>query len=761
MILQTYRSAELSQAFGIDMSDVELGPVHDLGVGAGWGRVRPGAASDPHQHDEVETFVILAGRGDLVVDGARHPIGPGVVAQIESFETHVVENTGEEDLVFATFYWRDAGRRAQVAAQATNRRFGERPVFVFSTPPTPNGDLHLGHLSGPYLGADVFVRFQRLNGTRAWHLSGSDDYQSYTVGAARRDGTTPAEAAAHYSAEIAETLRRMDIELDQYTVTDADPGYREGLQDFFSVIVGSGRVSPRATPALFDGESGEYLYEVDVSGTCPSCGHGAGGNICEECGEPNLVADLKDPRSGRSAAQPRVGESSRWTLALHEFGDEVARHHHLGRVPVRLKELAARLDRRGSIDLPISHPSAWGVPPREEGAEGEQVIWVWPEMAYGFLHGIQRLGERSGQTWNAAAPEPDWKIVHFFGYDNSFYHGILYPVLYRLAHPGWQPDIDYHVNEFYLLENAKFSTSRRHGVWGKEILHPQTVDAVRWYLSRTRPEGRRTNFERPAFEQAVEQVLIGTWQTWLRELGSEIALRYDGKAPDAGTWAPEHTAQLALLNTRLAGVTSALGQDGFSLNRAVAEIEALVLDAVRFRAKESAGAGIAQWKDHHRTAVALDLAAARLLATATAPVMPRFSAALTQALGLPMMDEWPASVPLVPVGSVVGLSEQSWFSHRRPETVSGPTVAMPKPAITGDRALPWLEEAVRGMLGLSAGESLAGRSLLELGASSLQTIGLQYQVLQEFGVDLQLEELLSERDLAGLAQLLKSEEARA
>ncbi|GAB3998672.1 hypothetical protein GCM10029992_25110 [Glycomyces albus] len=126
--------------------------------------------------------------------------------------------------------------------------------------------------------------------------------------------------------------------------------------------------------------------------------------------------------------------------------------------------------------------------PAEDDLDG-QVIWVWPEMSYGFLHGIERLGADIGESWPREAPSQDWKVVHFFGYDNSFYHSILYPVLYRLAFPEWNPDIDYHVNEFYLLEGQKFSTSRRHAIWGKEILTPETVDAVRYYLCRTRPEG--------------------------------------------------------------------------------------------------------------------------------------------------------------------------------------------------------------------------------------------------------------------------------
>jgi methionyl-tRNA synthetase len=666
MIISSYDADTLHQTFGIDMSSID-----GLGVGAGWGRVPAGSRSDPHQHDETETFVIVRGTGDLIVDERRQAVGPGVVAQFEPFETHVIENTGEQELLFATLYWRDPERAWQQATRIEHSRLRDRPVFVFSTPPTPNGDLHLGHLSGPYLGADVFVRFQRLNGVEAWHLTGSDNYQSYVVECARRDGVTPAQAAAHYSAEIAQTLRMMDIPLDQYTVTNADPTYQEGLRDFFSRLVDSGSVAPAAAPALVDGQTGRYLYEVDVSGGCPSCGSSAGGNICEECGEPNFCHDLVDPVARHSDVAPRVEPVTRFMLPLHRYAREVAAHHHLGRVPVRLRELAQRLFSRAAVDVPITHPSDWGVSPRELDTP-DQVIWVWPEMSYGFLHGIAELGERLGREWRADAPEQDWKIVHFFGYDNSFYHAILYPVLYKLAFPGWTPDIDYHLNEFLLLDGAKFSTSRRHAIWGKQILGPDSVDAVRYYLSRIRSEGRRTNFEVSGYETAVIERLIGNWQHWLHDLGRRVGEQYDGVAPDAGNWTPEHTGFLARLNVRLLAMSSALGPDGFSLNQAAAELDAIVDDVRRFAALEAPSARLETWRDEARTVTALELAAAKLLATCAAPMMPRFAAKLTAALGGEPIDVWPSTVTLLAAGSRITLADQTFFTDPRSATPANP-----------------------------------------------------------------------------------------
>ncbi|MCP3755596.1 class I tRNA ligase family protein [Streptomyces sp. TBY4] len=655
MILNQYSESELSDAFGIEMSSVE-----GLGVGAGWGRVAPGATSRTDRHDETEFFVIVAGTGELTVDGRTYPARPGTVVLFEPFESHIIANNGETDLVFFTQYWRDSARTRASATSRVRANHTDRPQFVFSTPPTPNGDLHLGHLSGPYLGADVYVRYQRLAGNQAWHLTGSDDYQSYVTAVAAREGTTNAEVAAHFSAEIAATLKAMDISVDEYYTTSVEEGYEEGLQRFFTRLVDSGKVTPKATPALLDAETGDYLYEVNVGGTCPGCSHGAGGNICEECGEPNLVADLVDPSSRLSSSAPKTAEVERWTLPLHEFADAVAAHHKLGRVPVRLRELADRVFARKTLDLPVSHPSDWGVRPAE-GDLDDQVIWVWPEMSHGFLHGIEELGAGIGEQWSKEAPSKDWKIVHFFGYDNSFYHAILYPVLYGLAHPEWNPDIDYHVNEFYLLEGQKFSTSRRHAIWGKEILTPDSVDAVRYYLSRTRPEGERTDFRRAEFDRAHADTLVGEWQDWLTGLGERVEKHFDGVAPDAGTWTTEHTAFLARLSLRLDEVTAALNPEGFSLTDAAAVLDGIVGDVRTFSRRQSALAHDGRWSSEARTALVLELAAARLLATASAPLMPRFSAKLAAALGIPAVDSWPDTAELVEPGSRCTLAGTRFF----------------------------------------------------------------------------------------------------
>ncbi|HJQ02901.1 MAG TPA: class I tRNA ligase family protein [Jatrophihabitans sp.] len=624
--------------------------------------------------------------------------------------------------------------------RAGSRGFeGRRPIFVFSAPTTPNGDLHLGHLGGPYLGADAYVRFQRMNGAEVFHIAGSDDFQSYVASAAVRDGRSYAETAAHYSAEIYATHQLFDISIDEYMVPSADPVYPERVQRFFSKIAASPLVSLRSDPVLLDGESGQYLYEADVSGGCPTCGQPSGGNMCEECGEPNLCTDLIDPVSGVSDAPPRIAELARYSLALHEMRADLLAHHRLGRVPARLKELNNRVFQRDELNMAITHPGQWGIPPAEPGAEG-QLIWLWIDLAYRYLYGIETIGRRLGRDWRADQPQPDWKIVHFMGFDNTFGYTVFKLAMYRLAHPDWSPDIDYNPNEFSLLDGSKFSTSRRHAIWAKDVLTPHTVDALRCYLSLMRPEGRRTNFVMAEYESFVADVLVGRWQRWLNDLGHRIERHHGGAAPPAGTWTPEHHAFLARLEDRRSAIGNALGEDDFSLSRAARVLMGIVEDATEFAAATRYAADLPEWQDEARTALALELAAARLLSLVSAPVMPRFAARLSAALGQGEPVSWPEQVPQLPAGQQIDLSQVVFFGA---STVRSPV-------------LPWLNSAVCEALKVEPAAADEGSSLALLGMTSMQSIALQYQILDRTGVDLSIEQLLGERSIADLAGYLEA-----
>ncbi|MBR8343536.1 class I tRNA ligase family protein [Burkholderia ambifaria] len=658
MHVAKFNEHTLAEAFGMRMAPIDTPPA--LHVAAAYGVVEPGGESILHRHDETELFVIVSGEGFVVGDSVRVTrVTAGDVIFVEAFDKHVVKNPGGEPLVFVDLYWRDptlASTRSETRADDDSE---VRPMFIFSTPPTPNGDLHLGHLSGPYLGADVYTRFQRMKGRSAFHLTGSDDYQSYVISKARQLQSDPQSVADRFATEIRSTLDSMDIEIHQFTMSSRAEGYQSAVQAAFERLVQSGGVTRSREPAAFDSMTGTYLYECDIGGLCPTCGAPCGGNLCEECGVPNLAFDLVEPVSKLSGETPYIGELERHTIALDRHREYLLAALRNGRAAPRLHALAEQILAKQGFRVPITHPQPWGISPREP-AGPRQIIWAWPEMAFGFLFGIEALGARLDRGWRADQPDDTWKIVHFFGYDNSFYHTLLYPALYRLAFPDWSPDIDYHVNEFYLLEGLKFSTSRQHAVWGKEVLSPESVDWVRFHLSLTRGEVQRANFDHAALLQTKRDILA-IWEEWLGALGMRVSREFGGTAPDAGDWSSDHRAFLATLDGHRRTIEAELAPDRFSLNNAAKALGALVESACRFSAAQCHLGESRLSSDRNRTTVALELAAALLLADTAEPLMPRFARRLRNALGVSNERTWPQAVALLRPGTRVGLRDICFF----------------------------------------------------------------------------------------------------
>ncbi len=646
--------------FGIKMASLEAFPDVDR-HGFAFGIIAAGEATDFHRHDECEAFTILQGSGILEADdGATAPVNQGDFIAAPPFEKHVLRNTGDTPLLFATVYWRDGATTAEATKATAPQADTHPPCFVFSTPPTPNGDLHLGHLSGPYFGADVFTRFQKLLGRQAFHITGSDDFQSYVIARGKQMNKTPQEVADFYASEIQDTLALLDVHLDQFTISSHAPGYQEGLKRFFNRLIASGQIKKTLQPAAFDPETNQYLYECDISGRCPTCGSGTGGNICEECGQPNLAYDLIAPVSNVSGGHPITAQCERYAIDLSAFSPAILEPLKEFKAAPRILSLATKVLDRDETTIPITHPQPWGVT-TDDPEIPEQVIWAWPEMSYGFLYGIEAVGKKVGQNWDALSPDDNWRFVHFFGYDNSFYHAILYPALYKAAFPDWAPKIDYQVNEFYCLGGEKFSTSRRRAVWGKEVLSEETVDCVRFHLALTRGEVERTNFSIEAL-RSTNTHLIETWQAWLNQLGQTVSRKYAGVTPDAGDWSLDHKAFLRTLEACRTEVSALYTSEGFSLNQVGRAINQLVEDTARFVAAQSHLMEDEAFADRGRTTVALQLAAALLLADLTAPLMPRFSAALRAGLGCDPLENWPQVVELLPVGNRIDLADRRFFS---------------------------------------------------------------------------------------------------
>lgn len=380
-----------------------------------------------------------------------------------------------------------------------------RRFLVTATPPTTNGDLHVGHLSGPYLGADVFSRAQRMLGHTVLYASGGDDHQTYVVTTAERLGLDPVELAARCNREIVGTLELAGIDIDAFT--SPDDAYRAEVREFFTGLHRAGRLKTRTWTFPYCGRTGRYLLEAFATGYCPECLVGTCGAICENCGHPNDVDSLLFPASTGAgpAATTQPRETEILVLPLEEYREQFTEFYRARRATMRphVLRFVDEMLSRPLPDFPVSYPADWGIPVGIDGFDG-QVFNVWAEMLPGLRHMAEAARARRGPATPPGvwAADSGFELVQFLGYDNTFYFAFAHLGL-TFAHGGLTEPAAIVTNEFYHLDGAKFSTSRRHLVWARDLVGKYGADNVRFHLALDNPEHQPANFTEADFLDTV------------------------------------------------------------------------------------------------------------------------------------------------------------------------------------------------------------------------------------------------------------------
>ncbi|GAB7035876.1 class I tRNA ligase family protein [Streptomyces platensis] len=495
-----------------------------------------------------------------------------------------------------------------------------RSFLVTATPPTTNGDLHLGHLSGPYLAADVFCRAQRMLGHTVLYVTGGDDHQSYVVTTARRLGVEPTDLAARCNRDIRETLRLADIAVDAFTTPD-EP-YRARVRDFFARLHRAGRLARRTWTFPYDPATGCHLLEGFTAGRCPECLAETCGAICETCGHPNEPATLlyQAPSGAAGQAATERREAEVLVLPLEDYRDRFEAFYARHRATMRphVLRFADEMLARPLPDFPVSYPADWGIPVPVDGFPG-QVLNVWAEMLPGLTH--MAATARAGLAPDRPAPDvwardSGYELVQFLGYDNTFYFAFAHLGL-GFAHGVLTEPAAIITNEFLHLEGAKFSTSRGHLIWARDLVTQHGADAVRFHLALANPEHQPADFSEKDFLTTVEARL----QRPLATLHAALA-GYDRPAP------PDPTAAEVLGRYR-DRMLRAYTLETFSLRQA-AETTAHLLGLLAGRVT---------------TDPALALHGLRALAAWAAPLLPGLSRELRERYGTTGQDPGRGEVP--------------------------------------------------------------------------------------------------------------------
>jgi methionyl-tRNA synthetase len=550
------------------------------------------------------------------------------------------------------------------------RSYARLRVLVMAAPPTPNGDLHVGHLSGPYLAGDIQSRYLRLRGAQVHFFCGTDDNQSDVRISARQIGRTPQQMADIMAEKIVATLVTARIDVDQLIRPNASPWYVPIIQDFLRQLYAQGALVARMTLSSYCEHCQQQLYENYISGRCPHCENPTTGSGCENCGLPNQCIDLLDAACTRCGSPPSFRSIKRLYFPLSQYSARLREYWSEIAMSSNLRSFCERVLQVGLSDIAVSHFDDWGVPVAIPGFEG-QTVYTWCDEAARYLAYARHLDDNWELFWKAE----DSATIQCFGFDNAFYYAVLVPALLIAFDSEIHLPSALLMNEFRLLDGSKFSTSRRHAVWGRDLLSRVPAGALRFYLATTYPEVERTSFSLAELAAEVDRELIDRWQAWLGELAARMGSEFDDRAPDAGDWTEEHRQFSERLKTLNAEASKAYQARTFSPQRAASVLRELVREARRFAKSEESWLRVAAQGERRRTAGALELLAAKLLAFLSAPILPDFAERLWRELGFPAPlweYRWENVLTLIPEGQRLrNLAATPYFSIADTECSSG------------------------------------------------------------------------------------------
>jgi methionyl-tRNA synthetase len=517
--------------------------------------------------------------------------------------------------------------------------------------PYANGPIHIGHLAGCYLPADIYVRFLRMRGEEVAFVCGSDEHGMAITMKARKEGVTPREIVDRYHEMMRDALAGFGVQFDIYSRTSS-PKHAEVASNFFQTLYEKGVFEARETDQYYDPEAEQFLADRYITGTCPKCqAAGAYGDQCEKCGSTLNPTDLIHPTSTLSGAAPEMRKTTNWFLPLDKLAPELRTYiesHPEWKSNV-YGQCKSWLDAGDGLQpRSMTRDLDWGVPVPVEGADGK-VLYVWFDAPIGYITATQELFGADWETW---WKDEETRLVHFIGKDNIVFHCLIFPAI-LMQHGGYILPQDVPANEFLNLEGEKLSTSRNWAVWLHEYLaeFPGKQDSLRYALCATMPETKDNDFTWADFQQRNNSELVAILGNLVNRVMVLNHKYCEGKVPVSGS-APEDLEALGAIAIQTAKVSSAL--EAYRFREALTE----AMNLARVGNKYLADAE--PWK-----VVKTDPArAAEILGTATQimaalgvvfePFLPFSAAKIRAMLGMELAD-WSllAGTSLVPAGQTL------------------------------------------------------------------------------------------------------------
>ena len=400
--------------------------------------------------------------------------------------------------------------------------------------PYANGPVHIGHLAGVYIPADVYTRFQRNTGQEIAFICGSDEHGIPITIRAKKEGITPQDVVDKYHEIIKKSFADLGISFDEYSRTTSKKHY-EVSQEFFLNLYNKGKFEEEISEQFFDEQAGEFLADRYIVGTCPKCSNeNAYGDQCEKCGSTLSPTELINPKSMLSGNTPVLKETKNWYLPLNEYenflNEWIIKGHQDDWKPNVYGQVKSWLN-DGLKPRAMTRDLNWGVPVPLPNAEGK-VLYVWFDAPIGYISFTQEWAEKNGKNWKDFWQNEETDLIHFIGKDNIVFHCIIFPSMMK-AHGDYIMPKNVPAFEFLNLENDKISTSRNWAVWAHEYVEdfPNQQDALRYALLSSAPETKDNNFTWKDFQTKNNSELVGIFGNFINRVTVLTQKYYNGIVP--------------------------------------------------------------------------------------------------------------------------------------------------------------------------------------------------------------------------------------
>lgn len=416
-------------------------------------------------------------------------------------------------------------------------------TLITTALPYANGPVHIGHLAGVYVPADIYARYLRSRGREVLMVGGSDEHGVPITLRARKEGITPQQVVDRYHTLIKDSMSELGISFDVYSRTSSQL-HAETASEFFKRLYDNGKFVVKTSMQPYDEQAGEFLADRYVVGTCPKCGaEGAYGDQCEKCGSSLNATDLINPRSALTNAPVTMRETTHWYLPLDQYQEALSRwilEGHKEWKPNVYGQCKSWLD-AGLQPRAVSRDLNWGVPVPVEGGAGK-VLYVWFDAPIGYISNTKELLPDSWEQWWKS---PETRIINFIGKDNIVFHCIVFPAMLMAYGDGFQLPDNVPANEFLNLEGDKISTSRNWAVWLHEYLRdfPGKQDTLRYVLTANAPESKDNDFTWADFQARNNNELVAVLGNFVNRALVLTWKYFDGKVPPAMSGESERQLQ--------------------------------------------------------------------------------------------------------------------------------------------------------------------------------------------------------------------------